>query len=162
MTFEKSIIVELFNIALCHTGRKPLVTYWPETESAKKSEIFVTINMEDLPQTPDMCQEVLTFKKQKFRRFLEIKQANQFDKMRIKSAPGMDTYVPKGIFPDESGSQECVDVFKTIKQRLRSLIANADPCFDKRKKVHKIIFTADADLFARWWTGSIEALRRFS
>lgn len=60
----------------------------------------------------------------------------------------MDTQVPKGIFPDESGSQECVDVFKTINQRLRSLIAIADPCFDKRKKVHKIIFTADADLFA--------------
>lgn len=118
----------------------------------ENSEICVTIRKHGGPTTDTrfVPRKVFTFKKQKFdfRNFLGTKEATPFDKMRIKSAPGLDMHVPKGIFPDESGSQECVDMFKTINQRLRSLIAIADPCFDKRKKVHKIIFTADADLFA--------------
>lgn len=49
----------------------------------------------------------------------------------------------------KSRSQECVDVFKTVHQRLRTLIAIADLCFDKLKKAPELIFTADKYLFAR-------------
>lgn len=49
----------------------------------------------------------------------------------------------------KSRSQECVGVFKTVYQRLRTLIAIADLCFDKLKKAPEIIFTADKYLFAR-------------
>lgn len=48
-----------------------------------------------------------------------------------------------------SGSQECVDVFKTVEQRLRTLIAIAELCFDKLKKAPEIIFTPGEDLFVR-------------
>lgn len=58
--------------------------------------------------------------------------------------PKIKTLLLRGVSPDESRSQECVYVFKTINWRL-SLIA--DLCFDKWKKVPKIIFTAGEYLF---------------